>query len=227
MRPPIAPRTVAPFFLLVALINGVAVASRFDLVAKKLPTGAAVAVMIAVFPLLLLAGYFEGRIDYDETIASLPLWMKIKSVPVKLAFTFGFMYLTCVALQTWDVSIGPVNPNPPAQWPAQQRAMWFGVFTLVMFFPWYLAATSLLIPVLRLVTKPLRAMPALLGALLALLVGAGVGVLVMAAVTSTQLRNFVRGIQAAIQSDPTIAIPVALGVTLVPLLLGLILDRDD
>ena len=227
MRPPISPRSVAPFFLLVALINAVAVASRFDLVAKELPTGAAVAVMVAVFPLLLLSGYFEGRIDYDETLASLPLWMKIKSVPVKLAFTFGFMYLTCVALQTWDVSIGPVDPNPPAEWPAQKRALWFGVFTVAMFFPFYLAASSLLIPFLRLATKPLRAMPPLLGALLALILGGGIGLLVLAGVTSTELGNFIRGIKEAIKADPKIAIAVALGTTLGPLLLGLILDRED
>lgn len=227
MRPQISPRTVAPFFILVALINAGAVASRFDLVAQKLPGGAAVAVMLAVFPLLLLGGYFEGRIDYDETLATLPLWMRIKSVPVKLAFTFGFMYLTCVALQTWDVSIGPVDPSPPETFPPAQRAMWFGIFTAGMFFPFYLAATSILIPVLRVVTKPLRALPPLLGALLALVIGGGLGVLVLSAVTSSRVGDFVRGVKTAITSDPTVAVPIAIGTTVVPLLLGLVLDRED
>ena len=227
MRPPIAPKTVAPFFLVVALINAGAVATRFDLVAKKLPPGAAFAVMLAVVPLLVLGGYFEGRIDYDETLASLPMWMRIKSVPVKLAFTFGFMYLTCIALQTWNVSIGPVNPNPPDTFPPATRAMWFGIFTAGMFFPFYLAATSILIPILRLLTKPFRAMPGFAGALASLVLGGMIGVLVLTAVTSSKLGAFIKSIKDFINSDPAIAIGVTLATTLIPLAVGLILDRED
>jgi len=227
MRPPIAPRTVAPFFILLALINAGAVATRFDLVAQKLPAGAPFAVMLAVVPLLLLGGYFEGRIDYDETLATLPLWMRIKSKPVKLAFTFGFMYLACVTLQTWNVSIGPVNPNPPLTFPPAQRAMWFGIFTAGMFFPFYLAATSLLIPLLRLLTKPFRAMPAAVGAFGSLVLGGMIGVLVLTAVTSSKLGAFIKSIKDFINSDPAIALGVTLVTTLVPLAIGLILDRED
>src|SRR5689334_7045263 len=107
-----SPRRVAPFFVVVALVNGAAVATRFDLLAAKLPAGTALGVMLAVVPLLVLAGFFEGKLDYGGSLAEFPLWMRIKSVPVKLAFTFGFMYLTCVALQTWDVNIGPLDPTP-------------------------------------------------------------------------------------------------------------------
>jgi hypothetical protein len=151
-----SPRTLAPFFIVVALINAIAVATRFDLLAAKLPAGAPLGVMLAVVPLLVLAGYFEGRLDYGETLAELPLWMRIKSVPVKLAFTFGFIYLTCVALQTWDIKIGPIDPSPPASFPPERRAMWFAIFTGGMFFPFYLAATAILIPGLRGLTWPLR-----------------------------------------------------------------------
>jgi hypothetical protein len=221
-----SPRALAPFFLVVALINAAAVASRFDLLAAKLPGGAALAVMLAVVPLLFLAGYFEGRLDYGEQMSSLPLWMRIKSVPVKLAFTFGFMYLTCVALQTWNVSIGPVDPSPPATFPPGTRAMWFGIFTAGMFFPFYLAATSFLIPLLRFLTRPLRALPGVAGGLVVLLVGGALGLVVMSAVTSSKLGAFIQGIKAAIGANPAIAIGVTLVTTLGPMLLGLVLDRD-
>src|SRR6476646_3915083 len=96
----VSPRKLAPFFWLVALINAGAVASRFDLLAAKLPAGLASAIMLAVLPLIFLAGYFEGRLDYGPSMEGFPLWMRIRSVPVKMAFTFGFIYLACVALQT-------------------------------------------------------------------------------------------------------------------------------
>ena len=89
----LSPRTLAPFFWIVALVQVGAVASRFDGLAARLPGGAAAGVMLAVVPLLALAGYFEGRLEYPETLPDLPLWMRIKSIPVKLAFTFGFIYL--------------------------------------------------------------------------------------------------------------------------------------
>ena len=225
MRRDIAPAVTAPYFVVVALIHAFAVATRFDLVAAKLPPGAATALMVGQFPLLLLSGYFEGRLDYGAMPASFPLWMRIKSRPVKLAFTFAFMYLTCVALQTWHVSIGPIDPTPPASFPPNTRAMWFAMFTAGMFFPFYLAATSLLIPVLRFITRPLRALPQLVGGLLALVIGGGLGVVVFAAVTSTKLGAFVAEIQATIQADPRIALGVMAVMTLGPLALGLVLDR--
>jgi len=225
-RPKLQPRRVAPYFIVVALIHLASVATRFDVVAAKVGD-VALALMIAQFPLLLLSGYFEGRIDYGPSMDGFPLWMRIKSRPVKLAFTFAFIYLTCVAAQTWHVSIGPLDPTPPDSFPQTQRALWFAMFTAGMFFPFYLAATSLLIPLLRVITRPLRALPAIAGALLALVVGGGLGLLVFAAVTSTQLGAFVESIQAWIKSDPAIAIAVTLGVTLGPMVVGMLLGRED
>jgi hypothetical protein len=221
-----SPRQLAPFFVVVALVNAAAVATRFDLLAAKLPGGAALGVMLAVVPLILLAGYFEGRIDYGETLAGLPLWMRIKSVPVKLAFTFGFIYLTCVALQTWDIKIGPLDPTPPASFPPETRAMWFAIFTGGMFFPFYLAATSVLIPGLRLLTAPLRKLPVAAGGAIALVVGGGIGVLVLAAVTSTKVGDFLRGVSAAFKANPGAAAGISLASTLVPLAVGIVRQRE-
>ena len=212
------PRTLAPYFVLAGLVHAAAVATRFDVLAAKLPAGAPLAIMLAQFPLLLLSGYFEGRLDYGERMKSMPLWLRINSEAVKFAFTFGFMYLVVVAAQTWDVSIGPVDPTPPLSFPTAQRALWFAML-------FFMVAASVLIPVLRLVTYPLRLLPTLLGSVLALAVGGGLGVVVLAAVQSTKLTAFVSGIKATVRADPAIMIGVTLAATLVPLLLGALLER--
>jgi len=221
------PRTLAPYFVLAGLVHAAAVATRFDVLAAKLPTGAPLAIMLAQFPLLLLSGYFEGRLDYGERMKSMPLWLRIDSGPVKFAFTFGFMYLVVVAAQTWDVSIGPVDPTPPLSFPTTQRALWFAMFTLGFALLFFMVAASVLIPVLRVVTYPLRRLPTLVGSVLALAVGGGLGLLVLAGVQSTKLAAFITGVKATIRSDPAIMIGVTLAATLGPLLLGALLARKD
>ncbi len=216
------PRSVAPYFVVAALLHAAAVATRFDLVAAKLPPGTDLAIMLSQFPLIVLSGYFEGRLDHGTESSSLPTWMRIKSVPVKLAFTFGFMYLSCVVLQTLHFSIGPIDPTPPLAFPPTQRALWFAMFSAGMFFPFYLAATGLLIPVLRVLTAPFRALPVALGAVLALGVGGGVGVVVFAVATKTKLPDFVSAIRAAIAASPALTIGVTLGMTFGPMLIGVV-----
>lgn len=226
-RPGLAPRKVAPYFLLVGLIHAFAVATRFDAFAAKIPPAVGVALMIGQFPLIMLSGYFEGRIDYGPTMENLPLWMRIKSAPVKIAFTFAFIYIACVALQTWNVSIGPIDPTPPTVWPLEKRAMWFAIFTAGMFFPFFLAATGLLVPLLRALTKPLRALPAAPGALIAIVVGGGIGVLVFALVTNSKLKAFIAGIKQVFADHPGIGIGITFASVFGPLILGLILGKAD
>ncbi len=226
-RPQLSAERLTPYFLIVALIHAFAVATRFDLFAAKLPSAVPIALMIGQFPLIVLSGYFEGRIDYGPMPPGFPLWMRIKSKPVKIAFTFAFIYIACVTLQTLHFSIGPIDPTPPLSFPPAQRAMWFGMFTAGMFFPFYLAATSLLIPILRALTAPMRIAPGLVGGLVALAVGAGLGVVVFALVTSTKLVAFIDGVHAWVNSAPALTLGVTLGLTLGPLLIGLVLNRDD
>jgi|GEM_PF-2801626 len=216
------PRSVAPYFVVAALLHAAAVATRFDLVAARLPRDADLAIMMSQFPLIVMSGYFEGRLDYGNDDSSLPMWMKIKSVPVKLAFTLGFMYLSCVVLQTLHFAIGPLDPTPPLAFPPTQRALWFAMFSAGMFFPFYLAATSLLIPLLRLLTAPFRALPDAVGAPLALVVGGGAGVIVLAVATRTKLPDFVTAIRAAIAASPALTIGVTLGMTFGPMLIGVV-----
>ena len=200
-------------------------ATLFNPLAAKLPASAPLAIMIAQFPLIVLSGYFEGRLDYGPQMESLPLWMRIPSKPVKLAFTFGFMYVAIVVLKTLHVSIGPMDPNPPASFPLQTQAMWFAMFSVGMFFPFYLAATGLLIPILRVLTKPLRALPLAVGAIIALAVGAAAGFIIFALATKTKLTAFVDMVHATINSNPLLAVGVTLGLIFIPMLIGVILEK--
>jgi hypothetical protein len=226
-RPPLDPSRLAPFFVIAALLHAAAIITRFDEVARQLPPIVASSMLLGTVAMLFIEGYFEGRLDYGPTLMELPLWMRIKSGPVKAAFTFAFTYLAIVALQTWDVSIGPIDPTPPPEMPLETRAMWFGMFTFGMFFVNYLAATSILVPFFRAVTMPLRALPGVVGVALASVVGVGVGWGLTKLVASVLLQEQVAAVQdgwAQITEAPAVAVPIALAITLVPILVGLVLE---
>ncbi|MCB9616025.1 MAG: hypothetical protein H6722_26620 [Sandaracinus sp.] len=224
------PGSLAPFFAITALFHAACVATRFDEVAKMLPAGVAGGLLVGTFPLLFVEGYFESRIDYGKQLESLPLWMRIDSRPVKLSFTFAFTYLAIVLLQTWDVEIGPVDPTPPPEWPVGQRAQWFGTMTLAMFFPNYLAATSLLVPGLRVLGKLVHKLPSFLavGLLGSLGVGVGYGVTLLlhdAAATSTV--TSVQDTWSSITERPEVAIGLAFAGVLLPMIFGALFGKKD
>lgn len=223
-RQDLSPAALAPYFLVAALVHVVAIATRFDLVAAKLPAGAPLAIMLAQFPLLFLTGYFEGRLSYGDSRTG-PMWMRIDSKPVKLAVTFGFMYLVVLAAQTWDVKIGPLDPTPPKSFTPEIRAMWFAVFTLGFGAIFFMAAAGIVIPLMRGLTFPLRLVPAFVGAVLALPIGFGAGLLVMSALSSTQIGAFVKAMKAELVARPVVAVSLLVAMTLVPLLVGSILER--
>ena len=148
------------------------------------------------------------------------MWMQIGSFPVKFAFTFAFIYLTCVMLQTWDLSIGPFDPTPPAEWPLAQRAMWFTMFTGGGFFIYYMVAASLLIPVMRIIVRPLHLLPTVAAALMALVLGAAAGLGVLALVTSASIDRFAQAIGTAYDENPLFIIGYTLASVVAPAILG-------
>jgi hypothetical protein len=226
-RAPLDPSRLAPFFVFAALLHAATIITRFDEVARQIPPIVASSVLLGSVAMLFIEGYFEGRLDYGPTLAELPLWMRIKSGPVKAAFTFAFTYLAIVALQTWDISIGPIDPTPPPEMPLAIRAQWFGMFTFGMFFVNYLAATSILIPFFRVITKPLHFLPGIVGAAIASIVGVGVGWGLTELVASVLLKDQVTAVQdgwAQITEAPALAVPIALAITVVPILVGLVLE---
>jgi len=212
--------------MLTGVFHALSVASRFDVVAAQIPDSVSAAIMFAQLPVLLVEGYFEGRLDYGEGVG--PTWMRIKSQPVKIAFTFAFLYLVTVIMQTWNISLGPIDPTPPKEWPTAQRAGWFAMFTAGMFFPNYLAAAASLIPALRTITAPLRKLPAIVALAIASIVGVGAGYALVVAIGNATLGSKIGSAQAmwqALQENPKIALPLALAMTWIPILFGLVIDR--
>lgn len=220
------PERLSPYFLFAAFIHLVAIATRFDTLAAKLPDVVAPIVMATQFPLLVLSGYFEARLDYGDHLPGLPKWMAIRSKPVKLALTFGFIYLALIPLQTWDLSIGPLDPTPPEAFPQAQRAMWFAMFSVGMFFPFYMAATSLLVPVLRVIAFPMKRLPLALGAALALTIGFAIGTFVLALCTEQAAGDFIRAVIAHYKANPVLGIAISVVTTGVPLVIGLVRGKS-
>jgi hypothetical protein len=220
------PRKLAPFFVATALFHVASVATRFDVLAAQIPASVQAAVLFAQLPLLLVGGYFEGMLDYGDGAG--PVWMRIKSRPVKLSFTFAFIYLVTVVLQTWNVSLGPLDPTPPKEWPEMQRAGWFAMFTAGMFFPNYLAATSTLIPALRTITAPLRRLPSAVAVAIASVLGVGAGYGAVLALASAKIGGGIGKVNdfwQSLQNDPATALPIALGMAWAPIVVGLVTER--
>jgi hypothetical protein len=220
----VPPARVAPYFAFAALIHVVSVATLYDKLAAKLPAAAASAIMVAQFPLLLLSGFLEGRVDHGTDMEGFPA-KEIRARPIKAAFTFPFIYLCLVIMIVLDVSAGPIDPRPPLGWPEAQRVLWFAGFSLGMSFVFFLAAEKILIPVLRLITYPLQRLGLVPGAGAAVVLGAALGIVVFAVVTSSDLGDFVASLKASLIANPPLYIGVALACVFVPLIIGILLER--
>lgn len=203
------------YFWLAALIHAGAVAARFDVLAMKLGARLGLAILVAQVPLVLLSGYFAAG---ARSPGELPR-------AAKAAVTLGLIYLLLVVAQTWDLEIGPLDPSPPASFPPAQRAVWFATFTLGMWFPFWLLAAKVFLPLLRALTWPMRQLPLAVGAVATLAVGAALGLAAFSAVTSTTLARFARDLRAAIEADPARMVAVILAATFVPLLVGVLASR--
>ncbi|NOY91305.1 MAG: hypothetical protein GXP55_08850 [Deltaproteobacteria bacterium] len=224
------PRRLAPFFVLTALFHAICLVTRFDDVARVLPVGVGAGLLLATFPLLFIEGYFESRLDYGDASTSLPLWMRIKSRPVKLSFTFAFTYLAVVVLQTWDISIGPIDPTPPPEWPLAQRAQFFAMMSAGMFFPNYLAATSFLVPALRTLGTVAQRLPAFVAIFVLGLLGMGAGYGVVQAFASASIGSGIESANSmlsAITERPAVAIGLAFAGVFVPMIFGALLKSDE
>lgn len=216
------PSRLAPLFVLTALVHAAALVTRFDVLRAQVPELVHAAVLCAALPLLLITGYFESRLDYGPPMTGLPVWMQINSRPVKWSLTLAFTYLAVVAVQTLDWSFGPVDPTPPAEWPTAQRAQWFFTFTLGMAFANYLAATSVLVPALRLLSKPLRRLPTLLALLLLTVAGLGLALITLQAIAARDDPRFAQllGDLETVQADPLRTLALALATIAAPICLG-------
>lgn len=218
------PERVAPIFGLLALFFAAAMLSRFDQIAAKIPEAVHGAALMASFPLLLVGGAIERRVDHGAR-KDFPLWMQIDSRPIRWTFTFALAYLAIVLIQAFDVSVGPIQANPPEAWPQPQRLLWFLMFSFGMSFVILLSATSWLIPILRIVTAPFARLPLVLGMTLLGLLGGGLGWLALQALANQELHQ-IRGSIDAMLQEPQIMVGVVVASIVVPWLGTLVWKRE-
>src|SRR5437870_1168766 len=84
------------------------------------------------------------------------------------------------------------------------------------------------LPVLRTITAPLRKLPAIVALAIASVAGVGAGYALVIAIGNATVGSKISGVQAmwqSLQENPTIALPLALAMTWVPILFGLVIDR--
>ncbi len=220
-----SPRSVSIFFALAALIHLVSIFTRFDALAAMLPNGVDGGLLVGTIALLLVEGIVESRVDYGEQMVELPLWMQIKSKPIKLAFTFGFTYLAIVLLQTLDLEIGPIDPSPPEEWDLPKRLQFFAMMSVGMFFPNYLAASGGLIPALRVIASPLKRVPFFVALIIGMVAGIALGFGAVMAVSSTAIGEGVAFVNA-IEEHPVVVVGTAV-VTLITSLVGTFFAKSE
>ncbi len=192
------PERLAPLFVLTALIHAAAVLTRFDLVRDAVPQVVHGALFCAQLPLLLIGGYYESRLDHRS---DLPVWMQIRSRPVKWSLTLAFTYFAIHTSLTLDLEL--LDPTPPAAWPQTQRALWFLGFSFGMFFANYLTTTRFVVPVLRLLGAALRWLPAPLALLLLAVLGLALGLATLIAdAHGPGVADELRGRFDALLADP-------------------------
>jgi hypothetical protein len=218
---------LVPFFVLTTLLHGAAVLSRFDQFQVALPPVVHAALLCSQLPLLLLEAYFVDRLLTAETGPTMPTWMRIPAGPIRTSLALALTYLGLFTLQSWEISLGGIDPTPPIVWPLAQRLAWFSGFALLLTFPAYLAATTTLLPVLRALLRPLRALPAVLAVIVATGVGGGVGLLALALVDVRETSTFaaLAEIKAAVTADPLVALLITFAGPVIGGGLGLIRDR--
>lgn len=87
-----------------------------------------------------------------------PLWMRVPR-PVNLALALALSFCTTAIVQQLGVSLGPVDPNFPADAPFLVNALWFFLFTVGFAGIGSLSAASVFLPVLNPLGRRLGRVP--------------------------------------------------------------------
>lgn len=216
--------TSSIFFGATALLHAAAIVSRFDEI--EVPLLVEACLVLAHVPLLLVEAVFVGRL-VTESAVKLPLWMRIPSKPARISITLAFTFLSIVLFQHWDVSLGPIDPSPPEEWATEQRAMFFAIMSFGMFFPNYLAASGLVLPAMRAITKPFERLPIFVTVVGVAILGTALGVALVALLASETVGSEIYAVQDTIWSSPALALTVTLAFVLVPAIIGMVTSRFD
>ena len=201
-------------FVVLCIVQGGALLSLYDGVAANLPGWFASWLFMAQFPLLVLAGFLEGKIPRSDS--SGPMWMRISSRPVRVYFALALSYFALVLLQTWDIQVGPIDPTPPPSWPPEQRLRSFLMLSAAAYFPMYLIAATVLIPTVRLFWRPFRALPPAIGLLAAGLCSAALGYGCRLLLQSETIDSSLDQQQSWLAQHPEVAVAILLATTVLP-----------
>lgn len=226
----IPPARLAPLYWLTTLVHAGSVVTRFDKLNQALPPKVNAAILFVQFPLLLIVGWYEGKIDlgpYDNQ--DMPLWIRIKPWSLKTSIAMAFAFLCIVITQTWHIGVGPMDPTPPDVWPQAMRLGWFLMFTLGFTGIFMIAAPSAVIPPLRIVTQPFRWAPSIIAVPLLTAVGMGAGYYAIKLLADAKIGGEVASIQATLdlfKQDWLFMIVFTNATVWLPILLGKLTRRE-
>lgn len=214
-----------PLFALIALLSLAALATRFQALAALTPPGAQLGLVAAVVALTVLGAHFASVVTPPSGV-ELPLWMRLLGA-ARAAFGLSFTFLAVVALQTLKISLGPIDPSPPESWPLATRAQYFAMMSVGMFFPNYLAATSVMVPALMVLVRPFQKLKSV-GVVLTALVGVALGAGVAALVASQSAAHAVaEGQRLWSAADAAVGGAVTLGMILLPIAWGIVSEGRE
>jgi len=202
------------FFAFTALLHLAGVLSRFDRFYEALPAVVHAGLLCGQLPLLLVEGYLLDRsLSSSSRRKGTPAWMALPGGPVRWSLALAVTYLGLFVLQTWSVEIGVFDPTPPEVWGNTQRLGWFIGFAVLASFPAYLFAVSAMLPVLRVLVRPLRRLPTAIALLLAVIAGAGLSFAVLSMVDAEKSDAFreLAGQAEALRSQPLPGLLMVLG----------------
>lgn len=136
------------------VVLALAIASRFPPIAVRLPPGTAPIVVTLVGAVLLMVGLLERRLPRRKVG---PLWMRV-APGVGLTVSLGLTFFTTLVAQVLGVSLLTADPTVAFGTPsitAFNYFMWtIGFSGVGIFF-----ATPIMVPLLRVLTWPVKRLP--------------------------------------------------------------------
>lgn len=200
-----------------------ALASRCPPVAALGPSWASKAVIALVGAVLFVVGLIERSTERSGPGA---LWMQLPR-PLGLCLAAGMSFFTTVFAQELGVSLGPVDPSFPAAVPVATSTMWFLMFTVGFLGIGMMAAPSLMVPLLRVLTWPLSKAPTSIAVPLGLLVGALFSGALVAGAAAPSVVELTNRVRAAFDANPTAGTLFLVGIGVVPQVIGAFLPKRD
>lgn len=198
------PGVFAPLYIFIGLVAFVAFLTRMPGIGPRLDVDIHTLLLVAHGPLLLTAIFFESQFDYGNTINQ-ARWLRIAVVPVRIGYVWIILSLLVRILQRYELSLVGFEVSPPFDQSTWEQIAPFATFAAAVGFGFYYIGSIVIIPLLRVLALPFRALPTVLAVPALVLVGTAGGAS-LAAFLSKQ-RTF-EGIMQLI-AGPADVVPLA------------------